>query len=153
MSLSPQQHKSAFIMRLLNNPFHPKNKEIVQHNYGIQLPYLHKRTGVSVSCWKISFIYIIILSSYTHPHVVPSKLVWLYFFCRTQKIIFEECWLNDYMRHFSKYLLLGSTEEIKSHRFEMTWVWVNNDRIVFFVCVNCPSNTIVYLFFYFTCMD
>uniref|UniRef100_A0A671SLM4 IQCH-like ATP-grasp domain-containing protein n=1 Tax=Sinocyclocheilus anshuiensis TaxID=1608454 RepID=A0A671SLM4_9TELE len=42
-------YKSAFIMRLLNNPFHPKNKEIVQQNYGIQLPHLHKRTGASVS--------------------------------------------------------------------------------------------------------
>ncbi|XP_073707067.1 IQ motif-containing protein H [Garra rufa] len=41
-----EKHKSALIMRLLNNPFHPKNKEIVQHNYGIQLPHLHKKTGV-----------------------------------------------------------------------------------------------------------
>uniref|UniRef100_A0A672T222 IQ motif-containing protein H-like n=1 Tax=Sinocyclocheilus grahami TaxID=75366 RepID=A0A672T222_SINGR len=42
-----EKHKSAFIMRLLNNPFHPKNKEIVQQNYGIQLPHLHKRTGAT----------------------------------------------------------------------------------------------------------
>ncbi|RXN18242.1 IQ domain-containing H isoform X1 [Labeo rohita] len=41
-----EKHKSAFIMRLLNNPFHPKNKEIMQQNYGIQLPHLHNRTSV-----------------------------------------------------------------------------------------------------------
>ncbi|KAL1256854.1 hypothetical protein QQF64_012399 [Cirrhinus molitorella] len=45
-----EKHKSAFIMRLLNNPFHPKNKEIVQQNYGIQLPHLHKRSRANVSC-------------------------------------------------------------------------------------------------------
>ncbi len=61
MALFPQQHKSAFIMRLLNNPFHPKNKEIVQQNYGIQLPHLHKRPGASVSCWKILFYFFLLL--------------------------------------------------------------------------------------------
>ncbi|XP_016143366.1 IQ motif-containing protein H [Sinocyclocheilus grahami] len=48
-----EKHKSAFIMRLLNNPFHPKNKEIVQQNYGIQLPHLHKRTGASVGTQRL----------------------------------------------------------------------------------------------------
>uniref|UniRef100_A0A8C2AYL5 IQ motif containing H n=1 Tax=Cyprinus carpio TaxID=7962 RepID=A0A8C2AYL5_CYPCA len=44
---SPEEkHKSAFIIRLLNNSFHPKNKEIVQQNYGIQLLHLHKRARV-----------------------------------------------------------------------------------------------------------
>lgn len=49
MFLSPTQHKSAFITRLLNNPFHPKNKELMQQNYGIQFPHLHKRNEASVS--------------------------------------------------------------------------------------------------------
>ncbi|XP_042600039.1 IQ motif-containing protein H isoform X2 [Cyprinus carpio] len=48
-----EKHKSAFIMRLLNNPFHPKNKEIVQQNYGIQLPHLHKRAGASVGTQRL----------------------------------------------------------------------------------------------------
>uniref|UniRef100_A0A8C1JZ77 IQ motif containing H n=1 Tax=Cyprinus carpio TaxID=7962 RepID=A0A8C1JZ77_CYPCA len=44
---SPEEkHKSAFIIRLLNNSFHPKNKEIGQQNYGIQLLHLHKRARV-----------------------------------------------------------------------------------------------------------
>ncbi|XP_042631755.1 IQ motif-containing protein H-like [Cyprinus carpio] len=53
MALSPQQHKSAFIIRLLNNSFHPKNKEIVQQNYGIQLLHLHKRARASVGTQRV----------------------------------------------------------------------------------------------------
>nr|XP_055030438.1 IQ motif-containing protein H isoform X1 [Misgurnus anguillicaudatus] len=48
-----EKHKLAFTMRLLNNPFHPKNKEIVQQHYGIQLPHLHKRTGAPVGPQKV----------------------------------------------------------------------------------------------------
>ncbi|XP_051580204.1 IQ motif-containing protein H-like [Myxocyprinus asiaticus] len=47
------KHKSAFTMRLLNNPFHPKNKELVHHNFGIQLPHLHKRTGATVGTQRV----------------------------------------------------------------------------------------------------
>nr|AAI61661.1 Si:dkey-246a16.2 protein [Danio rerio] len=43
-----EKHKTAFIMRLLHNPFHPRNKEIFQQNYGIQLPHLQKRTSIGI---------------------------------------------------------------------------------------------------------
>ncbi|KAK1784921.1 hypothetical protein P4O66_018355 [Electrophorus voltai] len=39
-----QKHKTAFTMRLLYNPFHPKNRDVMHQNYGIQLPDLHKKT-------------------------------------------------------------------------------------------------------------
>uniref|UniRef100_A0A8B9L7N0 IQCH-like ATP-grasp domain-containing protein n=1 Tax=Astyanax mexicanus TaxID=7994 RepID=A0A8B9L7N0_ASTMX len=50
--LSIHQHKAAFAMRLLYNPSHPKNRELIHQNYGIQLPDLQKKTGsnVSVQC-------------------------------------------------------------------------------------------------------
>uniref|UniRef100_A0A4W4F863 IQCH-like ATP-grasp domain-containing protein n=1 Tax=Electrophorus electricus TaxID=8005 RepID=A0A4W4F863_ELEEL len=41
-----QKHKTAFTMRLLYNPFHPKNRDVMHQNYGIQLPALHKKTRV-----------------------------------------------------------------------------------------------------------
>ncbi|XP_048024439.1 LOW QUALITY PROTEIN: IQ motif-containing protein H [Megalobrama amblycephala] len=48
-----EKHKSAFITRLLNNPFHPKNKELMQQNYGIQFPNLHKRNEASVGTQRV----------------------------------------------------------------------------------------------------
>ncbi len=36
------------------------------------------------------------------------------------------------VRHFAKYLLLSSTEESKTYRFEMTRWCVNNDKIIIF---------------------
>ncbi|XP_076848448.1 IQ motif-containing protein H isoform X2 [Brachyhypopomus gauderio] len=42
-----EKHKSAFTMRLLNNPSHPKNRDVMHQNYGIQLPHLHKKTGTT----------------------------------------------------------------------------------------------------------
>ncbi|XP_051726460.1 IQ motif-containing protein H isoform X1 [Ctenopharyngodon idella] len=48
-----EKHKSAFITCLLNNPFHPKNKELMQQNYGIQFPHLHKRNEASVGTQRV----------------------------------------------------------------------------------------------------
>uniref|UniRef100_A0A8B9L884 IQCH-like ATP-grasp domain-containing protein n=1 Tax=Astyanax mexicanus TaxID=7994 RepID=A0A8B9L884_ASTMX len=44
-----EKHKAAFAMRLLYNPSHPKNRELIHQNYGIQLPDLQKKTGSNVS--------------------------------------------------------------------------------------------------------
>ncbi|XP_067276603.1 IQ motif-containing protein H isoform X2 [Pseudorasbora parva] len=48
-----EKHKSAFITRLLNNPIHPKNKELMQQNYGIQFPHLHTRNRDSVGTQRV----------------------------------------------------------------------------------------------------
>ncbi|XP_056621616.1 IQ motif-containing protein H isoform X2 [Triplophysa dalaica] len=48
-----EKHKSAFTMRLLNNPYHPKNKAIVQQRYGIELPLLHKRSGATIGAQRV----------------------------------------------------------------------------------------------------
>uniref|UniRef100_A0A3B4CC19 IQCH-like ATP-grasp domain-containing protein n=1 Tax=Pygocentrus nattereri TaxID=42514 RepID=A0A3B4CC19_PYGNA len=44
-----EKHKAAFTMRLLYNPAHPKNRELMHQAYGIQFPDLRKKTGTTVS--------------------------------------------------------------------------------------------------------
>jgi len=78
------------------------------------------------------------------------KLVWISFFCWTQREIFwwmsatrqlmnpidfhsrkkKTMNINGYW-HSSKYLPLCSAEERHSYRLETTWGWVNYDRIIF----------------------
>ncbi|XP_026878153.2 IQ motif-containing protein H [Electrophorus electricus] len=48
-----QKHKTAFTMRLLYNPFHPKNRDVMHQNYGIQLPALHKKTRRTPGTQKV----------------------------------------------------------------------------------------------------
>uniref|UniRef100_A0A8B9L844 IQCH-like ATP-grasp domain-containing protein n=1 Tax=Astyanax mexicanus TaxID=7994 RepID=A0A8B9L844_ASTMX len=48
-----EKHKAAFAMRLLYNPSHPKNRELIHQNYGIQLPDLQKKTGSNVGAKKV----------------------------------------------------------------------------------------------------
>ncbi len=97
-----------------------------------------------------------ILSSFTHPQVVP-KVVWMSLFCWTQRKIFWRMWeteqfwgtidfhsiffptmeVNDAPKQpgfklTSKYLPLCSAEQRHSCRFGTTWGWVNDDRIFIF---------------------
>ncbi len=97
-----------------------------------------------------------ILSSFTHPQVVP-KPVWIPLFCWTQRKIFWRMWETeqfwgtiDFHSIFfptmevngapkqpgyklsSKYLPLCSAEQRNAYRFGTTWGWVNDDRIFIF---------------------
>lgn len=47
--MSLHQHKIAFTMRVLCNPDHPKHRDLMHQNYGIQLPDLYKKPGPTVS--------------------------------------------------------------------------------------------------------
>ncbi|XP_036441075.1 IQ motif-containing protein H [Colossoma macropomum] len=48
-----EKHKAAFTMRLLYNPAHPKNRDLMHQTYGIQLPDLQKKTGTTVGTQKV----------------------------------------------------------------------------------------------------
>ncbi|XP_017547245.2 IQ motif-containing protein H isoform X1 [Pygocentrus nattereri] len=48
-----EKHKAAFTMRLLYNPAHPKNRELMHQAYGIQFPDLRKKTGTTVGTQKV----------------------------------------------------------------------------------------------------
>ncbi len=97
-----------------------------------------------------------ILSSFTHPQVVPNLYECL-FFCWTQRKIFWKMWETeqfwgtiDFHSIFfptmevngapkqpgyklsSKYLPLCSAEQRNSYRFGTTWGWVNDDWIFIF---------------------
>ncbi|XP_066541844.1 IQ motif-containing protein H isoform X2 [Hoplias malabaricus] len=48
-----EKHKAAFTMRLLYNPAHPKNRELMQQKYGIHLPDLQKKSGPTVGAQKV----------------------------------------------------------------------------------------------------
>ncbi len=98
----------------------------------------------------------LILSSFTHPQVVP-KPVWISLFCWTQRRIFWKKFVTrlfwdtiDFhsrkkntmevngapellcFPHSSEYLPLCSAEQTHSYRFATTWGWVNDDRINIF---------------------
>ncbi|XP_030621174.1 LOW QUALITY PROTEIN: IQ motif-containing protein H [Chanos chanos] len=48
--ISPgEKHKAAFTMRLLYNPTHPLNRDLMHQRYGIELPEPPKRAGTNVS--------------------------------------------------------------------------------------------------------
>ncbi|XP_058242900.1 IQ motif-containing protein H [Hemibagrus wyckioides] len=47
-----EKHKAAFTMRVLYNPDHPKHRELMQQNYGIQLPDFYKNPGTNVRTLK-----------------------------------------------------------------------------------------------------
>ncbi len=87
-----------------------------------------------------------ILSSFTHPHVVPNIYEFIYS-VEHKRRYFEKAklfWLTLYAKTVqtfspSKYLLLCSTEERTSYRFIITREWVN-DKIKIFVWT-LPLNT------------
>ncbi len=106
--------------------------------------------------WSLKGIIMKILSSFTHPQVVPSS-VWMSLFCWTQKKIFWRMWETEQFwgtidfhsflfptmevngapkqpgyKLSSKYLPLCSAEQRNSYRFGTTWGWVNDDRIFIF---------------------
>ncbi|XP_026782757.3 IQ motif-containing protein H isoform X1 [Pangasianodon hypophthalmus] len=47
-----EKHKAAFTLRVLYNPDHPKHRDLMHQNYGIQLPDLHKKPGPTVGTQK-----------------------------------------------------------------------------------------------------
>ncbi|XP_046721051.1 IQ motif-containing protein H [Silurus meridionalis] len=49
-----EKHKAASTLRVLYNPDHPKHRELMQQNYGIQLPDLFKKPGPNVGTQKIT---------------------------------------------------------------------------------------------------
>ncbi|KAI4887587.1 hypothetical protein NFI96_014838, partial [Prochilodus magdalenae] len=49
-----EKHKTAFTMRLLYNPAHPKNRDVMHQNYGIQLPDLQKKTRPAMGAQKVT---------------------------------------------------------------------------------------------------
>ncbi|XP_062860209.1 IQ motif-containing protein H isoform X2 [Trichomycterus rosablanca] len=48
-----EKHKAAFTMRILYNPDHPKNRDLIQQTYGIRLPDLHKKTVFAIGTQKV----------------------------------------------------------------------------------------------------
>ncbi len=105
-----------------------------------------------------------ILSSFTHPQVVPNLYEFLCFaehkgryfeeslgpgcfgapltFIVGNKITMKVNGAPELLcfPHSSEYLPLCSAEQRHSYRFGTTWGWVNDDRILFF-WVNYPFNT------------
>lgn len=55
--MSFHQHKAAFTMRVLYNPDHPKHRDLMHQNYGLQLPDLYKNPGSNVSLISRIFSY------------------------------------------------------------------------------------------------
>ncbi|XP_053533952.1 IQ motif-containing protein H [Ictalurus punctatus] len=47
-----EKHKAAFTMRALYNPDHPKHRDLMHQNYGLQLPDLLKKPGPTVGTQK-----------------------------------------------------------------------------------------------------
>ncbi|XP_031420660.1 IQ motif-containing protein H [Clupea harengus] len=42
-----QKHKTAFMLRLVSNPVHPKIRDVMSQSYGVQFPELPKRTATT----------------------------------------------------------------------------------------------------------
>ncbi|XP_072551734.1 IQ motif-containing protein H [Salminus brasiliensis] len=48
-----EKHKAALAMRVLYNPVHPKNRDLMYQTYGIQLPDLQKKAKSTVGAKKV----------------------------------------------------------------------------------------------------
>ncbi|KAF5907609.1 IQ domain-containing protein H isoform X1, partial [Clarias magur] len=68
-----EKHKIAFTMRVLCNPDHPKHRDLMHQNYGIQLPDLHKKPGPTVGTQKTISSTVTVLPIDQNRNVLPAS--------------------------------------------------------------------------------